>query len=89
MMNIPGADRKVEPASLDLVLAPGLAFDHDGGRLGQGGGYYDRLLTQLPASTPVVALAFDCQITDQVPTTAHDIPVHRIVTESSIHGQSK
>jgi len=80
-------DRRVEPASLGLVLAPGLAFDRRGRRLGQGGGYYDRLLADLPASTPVVALAFECQVIDHVPTAAHDIPVHKVVTESTVHGQ--
>lgn len=67
---------------LDVVIAPGVAFDPTGGRIGYGGGYYDRLLPRLRAGTPVVAVAFDTQVVDAVPVGPDDVPVHAIVTET-------
>ena len=68
--------------SIDFVLTPGVAFDAAGGRLGYGGGYYDRLLPLLPASASRVAGAFDTQIVERVPVARHDIGVHWIVTQT-------
>ncbi len=66
----------------DLALVPGLAFGRDGGRLGFGKGYYDRLLGA--RSTARIALAFGFQILSTVPALPHDVPVDLIVTESEI-----
>ena len=77
--------RRVEPNDLGLVLVPGLAFDLQGNRLGRGAGYYDRFFTRLPSDVPKIALAFDCQIVDLVPTDPHDMPVDMIITETGIH----
>ncbi len=76
---------KVEPASLDFVLMPGVAFDAHGGRVGYGKGYYDRLLADCIAAggcPSLVAGAFDLQVVEHVPMEAHDIAVHAVVTES-------
>jgi 5-formyltetrahydrofolate cyclo-ligase len=54
----------------DLVLAPALAVDHTGRRLGQGGGSYDRALPR--ARAPVIAVVFDDEILDAVPAEPHD-----------------
>jgi 5-formyltetrahydrofolate cyclo-ligase len=78
-------DRRAEPAELDLVLLPGVAFDRSGRRLGQGRGYYDRFLPRVRPAAPLVALAFDCQVFDRVPALPHDVPVDRIVTESGVY----
>lgn len=67
---------------LDVVVAPGVAFDDRGGRVGYGGGYYDRLLPRLRQGTPVVAVAFDTQVVDEVPVGPGDVPVHVVVTET-------
>jgi 5-formyltetrahydrofolate cyclo-ligase len=70
----------LEPASLDVVGVPGVAFDRFGGRVGYGGGYYDRFLRGLPAFR--IGLAFGLQvIEDRLPAGAFDLPVHAIVTE--------
>lgn len=79
------ADRHVASADVDLVVVPGLAFDVRGARLGQGKGYYDRLLAELRPETFLVAPAFECQIFDAIPTLAHDRPVHRVVTEANVY----
>jgi 5-formyltetrahydrofolate cyclo-ligase len=66
---------------IDWVLVPGVAFDPRGGRLGYGGGYYDRLLPFVAQRARRVAGAFDMQIVDDVPTAPHDIAVNFVVTE--------
>jgi 5-formyltetrahydrofolate cyclo-ligase len=75
-------EKRVDPESLDLVMVPGTAFDLHGGRMGQGKGYYDRLLAGVRPGCPLVALAFDCQIFDTIPVAPHDVFMHRILTES-------
>lgn len=67
---------------LDVVIAPGVAFDRMGRRLGHGAGFYDRLLGRLRPGTPVIAVAFSTQIVDDVPEEPHDRRVHTIVTET-------
>jgi 5-formyltetrahydrofolate cyclo-ligase len=71
------------PASapeFDVVLVPGTAFDKACGRLGMGGGYYDRLLPMLRSDALTVGLAFDEQVIDAVPAEAHDVPLGAVVT---------
>ena len=70
------------PEMFDLVIIPGIAFDRKGGRLGQGKGYYDRFLEATSAFR--LALAFDCQLIEAVPTESHDVPMNAILSESGI-----
>jgi len=63
---------------LDLILAPGIAFDLDGHRLGRGMGFYDRLLAVLHG--PTCGVAFDQQIVRQIPVEPHDIRLSCILT---------
>ncbi len=72
----------VQPEELDLVMVPGTAFDPRGGRMGQGKGYYDRLLARARPDAPLVALAFDCQLFDEIPVAAHDVFMDQVLTES-------
>lgn len=74
--------RRGAAAELDLVLVPGLAFDRAGGRMGQGKGYYDRLLAGVRADAKLVALAYACQLVARVPVDAHDVAMDYVVTES-------
>ena len=73
---------KMTPESFDLVIIPGVAFDRKGGRLGYGKGYYDRFLEQTAAFR--LALAFNFQVLEKVPTEKHDVPMNGILTESGI-----
>ncbi len=68
----------------NLLITPLLAFDRHGGRLGQGGGHYDRTLKALRRQRPVFVLgvAFSGQEIDEVPTDAHDQRLDAIVTET-------
>ena len=70
------------PDMFDLVIVPGVAFDKKGRRIGQGKGYYDRFLELTSAFR--LALAFDCQLLENVPSELHDIPMDAILSESGI-----
>ncbi|OHC75821.1 MAG: 5-formyltetrahydrofolate cyclo-ligase [Rhodospirillales bacterium RIFCSPLOWO2_12_FULL_58_28] len=77
----PGSD--AEEVTPEVVLCPLLAFDKDGYRLGQGGGYYDRTLGALRAIKRVTAvgLAFEAQRMETTPRDGYDQQLDRIVTE--------
>lgn len=76
--------RELNPNACDVLIIPGLAFDRAGARLGYGRGYYDRLLRRCRPDALRVALAYDCQMVDRVPTGPGDERVHLIVTESGV-----
>ncbi len=67
----------------DVALTPGLAFTRSGTRLGFGAGYYDKWFSRNTVGQKI-ALAFDVQIIDQLPHDSLDVPVDKIVTESSV-----
>lgn len=79
----PRSPRFVEPAA-DLVLVPGLLFDRRGGRIGRGGGYYDRFLAGL-AGGERIGLIYDELFVDRVPTEDHDVAVDAVATPSGLH----
>jgi 5-formyltetrahydrofolate cyclo-ligase len=63
-----------------LILTPLLAFDEFGGRLGQGGGYYDRTFAARPDAIRI-GFAYDGQRVERLPVQPHDIPLHGVLTE--------
>ncbi len=77
-------EKQVAVEKLDLVMVPGVAFDDRGGRMGHGKGYYDKLLENARPDCPLVALAFECQIFDEVPMGEHDIFMDKVVTERRV-----
>ena len=81
----PRADsiRPVDPHCTDIIVVPGVAFDMKCRRVGFGGGYYDRLLSEYDAFS--IALGYEGQIVERVPTGEYDMPVDTIVTESRIY----
>ena len=81
----PEACARVEPQALDFVLVPGVAFDRRGGRLGYGGGFYDRLIGGLRRRPALVAGAFEVQMVERVPSDDHDVRVDLVVTEGRIY----
>src|SRR4029079_17140289 len=66
-------EKQIDVRELDLIVVPGVAFDRRGARMGHGFGYYDRLLKSARPETPLVALAFECQLFDEIPTEGHDV----------------
>jgi 5-formyltetrahydrofolate cyclo-ligase len=80
--------RLAAPAEIDFVLVPGVVFDPDGGRIGYGAGYYDRLLESWPEPLPpLVAAAFELQVVPAVPVLATDRRVDLVVTESRTYSK--
>lgn len=81
----PEKTQEVDIGAIDVVIVPGLGFDHNRNRLGRGGGFYDRFLQRLTPATTKIGLAFDCQISENLP--AHlslDQKVDLVVTESTV-----
>ena len=84
IFGIPAPPPGARPLVPDLIIAPVVAFDHRGGRLGQGAGCYDRTLAILRAtgSVFVIGLAYAGQQVDLVPTDEHDQALDAILTET-------
>ncbi len=80
---VPEVDDFIDP---EIVIVPLVAFDANGGRLGYGGGFYDRTLERLRArrATLAIGFAFDAQEAENLPLEATDQPLDMIVTESGI-----
>jgi len=67
-------------ARADVVLAPALAVDRAGNRLGRGGGSYDRALARVGPLVPLIALVYDAELLDHVPAEPHDVKVRAAVS---------
>ncbi len=75
----------VADGAIGVVLAPGLAFDVEGRRLGHGGGYYDRLLARLTGATSIGVTAEALVVpAGRLPVDVHDRPVDLLVTETGL-----
>jgi len=79
------AEKQVNVELLDLIMVPGVGFDRRGARTGHGKGYYDKLLQHARSNTPLIALAFECQLFDEIPVADHDIFMDKIITEDHIY----
>ena len=84
--NIPEPDAKAKERRPDLIIVPLLAFDRHGYRLGYGGGYYDRYLSEhRPRRTlKAIGIAYDGQEIDELPREATDEPLDAVVTETRV-----
>jgi 5-formyltetrahydrofolate cyclo-ligase len=69
---------------IDAVILPGSVFDTEGGRLGYGGGYYDRFLVNDAPQACRIGLAFELQVVEAVPLEPHDQRLDYLVTEKRI-----
>ena len=69
---------------LDMIIVPAVLLDMDGFRLGYGGGYYDRLLSDPSMRAHSTAIAYDFQVVERLPRHDHDMPVDRIITENRV-----
>jgi 5-formyltetrahydrofolate cyclo-ligase len=77
--------KRLTPTDIDLVMVPGTAFDPRGGRMGQGKGYYDRLLANARPDATLIGLAFECQMFPEIPVAPHDVPMDAVITESQVY----
>ncbi|MBM4128885.1 MAG: 5-formyltetrahydrofolate cyclo-ligase [Nitrospira sp.] len=69
---------------IDIVIIPGVVFDYSGNRIGYGGGYYDRVLSEMRKKLPFIALAYKEQLVDLIPAEEHDVKVDMIITDEGI-----
>lgn len=72
----------VDPAILDAVIVPGVAFDRHCNRMGRGKGFYDRLLSR--GNLYTIGVCHDCQLLDEIPCEPHDHPLNYVVTPTSV-----
>ena len=79
------AAKKVDVAEIDMIIVPGVAFDRRGGRTGHGKGYYDKMLEHARPDTPLIALAFECQLFDEIPMQDHDVFMDKVITEKAAY----
>ncbi len=77
--------KTVAPGGIDLVIVPGSVFDQQGGRLGYGGGYYDRFLSRKAPQATRIALAYELQIVDKIHLQPHDQTMDMVITENTIY----
>lgn len=73
----------IDPAEIDLIVAPCSSFDEECRRLGMGGGFYDRYLPKC-SNAKIIAVAFEVQKSDEIPTDEYDFPVDAVATEERL-----
>ena len=74
--------------TVDVVIVPGVAFTAEGDRLGQGGGWYDRFLTEIRPDCPAIGVGFAPQIVDSLPVEPHDVRLDLVVTDEGVYSPS-
>ncbi|MGR9046172.1 MAG: 5-formyltetrahydrofolate cyclo-ligase [Gammaproteobacteria bacterium] len=81
--------KEVDPKQLDLIMVPGVAFDRAGGRLGNGAGYYDRLLSRIRPDCVKAAVCYEAQLMPEIVMESHDVFMDYVITEKNIYPASK
>jgi 5-formyltetrahydrofolate cyclo-ligase len=79
------AGKEIAPDQLDCIIVPGVAFDRHGGRLGNGAGYYDRLLRCVRADAVLIGACYESQLLDRVAMESHDVAMDFVMTEKAIY----
>ena len=74
----------VSPNKIDVVVTPGLAFDCSGGRIGSGGGYFDKLFEDLPDNSLSIGIAYSFQILGFLHQDSWDKKVQKVITEEGM-----
>ena len=75
----PVAATPINPAEIELMFLPGVAFTREGARLGRGKGYYDRYLSRDGLSAYCVGVCYACQLRDDIPSEPHDKRVDIVI----------
>ena len=82
--------KELAPEEIDLVIVPGVGFSRAGARMGNGQGYYDRLLAQVRPDCRLIGLCYECQLFDELVVGPHDVFMDKVVTERAVYaGQGR
>jgi 5-formyltetrahydrofolate cyclo-ligase len=77
--------KEFQPEQMDLVIVPGVGFSREGGRMGNGQGYYDRLLERARPDCTLVGLCYECQLFEDLIVSPHDVFMDKVVTERATY----
>jgi 5-formyltetrahydrofolate cyclo-ligase len=77
--------KEIPPEEIDLVIVPGVGFSRSGGRMGNGQGYYDRLLERVRPDCQLIGLCYETQLFDNLVVSPHDVFMDKVVTETSAY----
>lgn len=86
----PSRPQRIPAWTLDWVLMPLVGFDADGGRLGMGGGFYDRTFaqeTRWPQQPQRLGVAHECQRVEAIPQEGWDLPLAAVITDQRLYNQ--
>ena len=78
-------EKEVAPEELDMIMVPGVGFDRDGGRMGNGQGYYDRTMEKVRPDCFLIALCYESQLFDNILVAPHDVYMDKVVTEKEVY----
>ena len=84
-LGIPEPQTETYKGHIDLIIVPGVVFDHHCHRIGRGGGYYDRFLSKHPRAKKI-GVCYSFQLKHDIPHTWHDRIVDRVVTPQQTIG---
>jgi 5-formyltetrahydrofolate cyclo-ligase len=77
--------KEIPPEEIDLVIVPGVGFSRTGGRMGNGQGYYDRLLERVRPDCQLIGLGYECQLFDNLIVGPHDVFMDKVVSEKAVY----
>lgn len=77
----PTGTNTVDPAEIELIVVPAVAYDRKGNRLGRGKGFYDRLLKTTKATK--IGVGYEFQLYEELPTEPHDVGMDMVITQST------
>ncbi|MBH32406.1 MAG: 5-formyltetrahydrofolate cyclo-ligase [Gammaproteobacteria bacterium] len=78
-------EKEVTPEDLDMIMVPGVGFDRNGGRMGNGQGYYDRTMEKVRPDCSLIALCYETQLFDEILVAPHDVYMDKVVTEKEVY----
>ena len=78
-------EKEVQPEDLDIVMVPGVGFSREGGRMGNGQGYYDRLLDKVRPDCPLVAPCYEGQLFEELIVGPYDVFMDKVVTQDAVY----
>ena len=76
----PTSNTPIEPSEIDVMIVPGVAFNHSGQRLGRGKGFYDKYLSRKGFRAYTIGVCYPCQLVENLPTELHDKTLDSVIS---------